>query len=129
MEINKDIFQVTQSGNELKLLLKSNIAANEFGRMDFYSRLLHSLKPDGLRIWREAERLDIEIKGWPKRIKWQRTSEKEFKGKIIGAGFNLIKYANELERALQRTLNGETSTNGSRVNILEIGKGTEWKKY
>ncbi len=127
--ISKNYIQISQKGTTLKLTLKSNAVSNEFGRMVFYSKILHSLKPDELRIWREADRLDLEIKGWPKTIKWQRIGEKEYKGEIQVANFSLEKYATELETALERIGAGEVGENGSRLNIIEIGKGSLWKTY
>src|SRR5947209_5066076 len=82
-EIKKEYFTIVQNDEKLNLTFLSTSVANEFGRMDFYSRVLHSLKPDELRIWKEGNRLDVEIKGWPKYIKWLRVSDKEYQGTII----------------------------------------------
>lgn len=126
----RKIFELERDGNNLLITFSSDSTANEFGRMDFYSRLLHSMKPDGLRIWRESNRLDLEIKGWSKNIKWSRVSEKEFKGQITNeSGFELSKYKKTLEKALKGTIEGEVGRNNSRLNVIEIGKGSNWKKY
>ncbi len=129
-EINKEYFTISQSGETLKLLFNQSSVANEFGRMDFYSRILHSLKPDELRIWKEEDRLDVEIKGWPKNIKWVRMSDVEFQGTIsLQDSFSLEQYASTLETALKGTLVGEPGVNGNRINVFEIGKEGNWKKY
>ncbi len=128
--IQNELFSIQQLENKVSLNFESSTTANEFGRMDFYSRLLHSLKPDEMRIWREADRLDLEIRGWPKNIKWNRTSEKEFEGKIADQGsFVLSKYSGTLEKALQGTLQGIAAGNGTRLNVIEIGNVSNWKEY
>lgn len=129
MSTTKSNFQIAKDGNSLKIVLKTNAVANEFGRMDFYSRILHSLNPDELRIWRESSRLDVEIRGWPKTIKWQRVGEKEYRGEILSENFNLENYSSELEVALEGIAAGEVGENGTRLNIIEIGKPGNWKQY
>lgn len=129
-EINQEYFNVSQSGEKLTLVFHSASVANEFGRMDFYSRILHSLKPDELRIWRVGDRLDLEIKGWPKNIKWTRISDKEFEGIITSQSeFSIEEYASTLDTALKGMLVGEMGVNSNRINVFEIGKGNNWKKY
>ena len=58
----------------------SKALANDFGRFEFYSRVLHSLKPDANHVLQGNDRLDVEIKGWAKGITWKRESETKFIG-------------------------------------------------
>ena len=68
-------FIIKQSGLDLKLKFFNKTYAENFSRMDFYSRIIHSLAPNKDRIWEVKDRLKVEIKGWPKNVKWQRMAE------------------------------------------------------
>lgn len=98
--------------------------------MDFFSRLLHSLSPDENGIWREKDRMAVEISGWPKNIIWKRTSEKSFSGKLITTdNFNIKQYSQILEAALVGITEGENGLGGSTLYRFSIGNGKQWKEY
>jgi 5-methylcytosine-specific restriction endonuclease McrA len=122
----------TESNKKIHLLLKSDKVTATFARMDFFSRLLHSLSPDENGIWKLSDRLDAEINGWPKAIKWQRTGENSFIGNISSSGIEISEYAQILEAALLGISDGEESITGSklyRFSITTSGKAVDYKFY
>jgi hypothetical protein len=125
-----ELFAIEKHGDRLAINFQREPIANEFARMYFYSRLLHSLKPDNQRVWQEDKRLDIEIRGWPLEAKWERTAALSFSGTLAeGAKFDLADYAPLLHRALGDMTAGQVAENGFRIYLFEIGKGESWNKY
>lgn len=119
-----------KSANQIVLEFGKKQSANTFGRMDFYSRVLHSLSPDAERIWRPKQRLDAEIKGWPKNIRWQRAGKLLFEGQIEnGTAIDIQTYSETLEMALESILKGTVTKNMARLHIFYIGKDGHWTKY
>ncbi len=128
--MEKQPFTIKGGPEDFILCFQSVSVANEFGRMYFYSRLLHSLKPDISGIWREEERLNVEIKGWPKNVKFTRVSGDTFKGQALGTKiFDLKKYEKTLNVALSGISVGEKGENGNAVRTFEIGMGNSWERY
>ncbi len=110
-----------KSGNQIVLNFGRKQSANTFGRMDFYSRILHSLSPDTERIWRPKQRLNVEIRGWPKSIRWQRTRELSFTGKIEkGTTLDIQAYSYTLEIALDSILEGTAAKNMAHIYTFYI---------
>lgn len=124
------LFDITLDGTKISLELQTEKLTSTFARMDFFSRLLHSLTPDENGIWRKKDRLNSEISGWPKNIAWKRTGDKTFSGTVINAEkFSLKQYSQILEAALVGITEGEDSTTGSKLYRFSIGNGKEWKEY
>lgn len=124
-------FKIQQKNTKLSIQLMSKSAANTFGRMNFYSRVLHSLSPDEDRIWRDKERLSVEIKGWPKNIRWIRTGPEQFKGTIKDLRvFDLEGYSVILAEALEGIIEGKSLVQGvKKVHRFSIGNDSLWTEY
>ena len=125
---HKKHFRLEGNAEDFHVDFESVSIANEFGRMYFYSRLLHSLKPDSLGVWREESRLEAEIAGWPKKIKFSRQSGTLFKGQSESS-LNLVEYEKELEEALNGISVGEKGENGNTIRRFEIRNGSSSKRY
>ncbi|MGD0336211.1 MAG: HNH endonuclease signature motif containing protein [Candidatus Omnitrophota bacterium] len=98
--------------------------------MDFYSRILHSLSPDENGFWITKDRLNVEIRGWPKIIKWFRTADLEFKGELLKKdAFQLTTYLPELLNAISNISSGAILPTRAKVYSFEIGKENNWKQY
>jgi hypothetical protein len=124
--------QFTLSLEDSGIVLKFANArlAGTFSRMEFCSRLLHSLSPDENRIWREAKRLDAEITGWPRNISWERTNDLEFAGSLKEQnGFSIKQYTQVLEAAMLGVTEGEPSPTGSLLFRFSISNGNEIREY
>ncbi len=127
--VETNLFKIAEKENLLELELKNKKLADTFARMDFFSRLLHSLAPDRNNVWRESKRLDVEISGWPKNIKWYRTGEKTFTGKITDKDdFVLKQYIQILENALLGVSEGESGLTRKLYKFL-IGNKNKWLEY
>ena len=123
-------FSAQLKGGELKLSFRNKASADTFARMDFYSRLLHSLKPSDDGVWREGPRLNVEIIGWPKEYNWVRTAEREFVCKRKDWTDTTVKeYTQILGVATQGIMEGKPSPNGKAFYSFMIGKGNDWKPY
>jgi len=124
-------FTATLKGNKINTTFKKQTTASTFGRMDFYSRILHSLVPDKNRVWRKGDRLQVEIKGWPKNIVWARTSQIAFDGTITNVKiFNLEEYVLTLSEALEGIIEGESLVKGIKnIYRFSIGDGEAWAEY
>lgn len=125
------LFKLESSGKGiLTVELATEKLADAFARMDFYSRLLHSLSPDDNGVWREKPRLNTEISGWPRYIAWKRMTDTQFLGKLAdSAKFDLKLYSQVLEAALVGIMEGEVSATGSKLYRFSIGNGSTWKEY
>ena len=124
------LFEIEQSDSQLTLKFGSRLAAQVFAKMAFHSRLLNSMKPDENSIWVEGERLEVEIKGWPKNISWERESDTVYKGAINELkGFSIDKYKQELQDALVNISIGLPSVTGVAKYSFSIGIGESWKDY
>jgi hypothetical protein len=104
--------------------------ADDFAKLDFYSRVLHSLTPDQNRIWRKGGRLDVEIKGWPKWMKWARVSEKEFRGSAAPDKTSILNtYVVALHQALTEVSIGTRGGASTPTYLFSIGKESLWTLY
>lgn len=123
-------FKLVMSGKELSLSLKTKKLAETFARMDFHSRLLHSLRPDENGIWQPSNRLNAEISGWPKKIKWTRLGEKEFKGELSsGETIEMEEYTQLLEAAMAGIIDGSDTIAGATLYRFAIQDGDKTLEY
>ena len=123
-------FKLSVSENSLNLSFKTKKLAETFARMDFHSRLLHSLAPDVNGVWQPSIRLDAEIIGWPKEIAWSRSSEKEFIGKIEpSVNFNANEHCQILEASMLGITEGEDSITGTKLSRFAIREGSNTFEY
>ncbi|MGA2361050.1 MAG: HNH endonuclease signature motif containing protein [Candidatus Aminicenantales bacterium] len=121
--------EITDSTILVKITKKA--CADDFARMEFHSRLLHSLAPDSNSFWRLRPRLNCHIKGWPRSIQWRRNSTTDFTGTISsGSQIAADRYGPELNEALRGIRQGEPSPYGSsKFIVFEIGDGDKYLKY
>ena len=123
-------FTLEKVGKRLTIALSQKSVAEDFARMDFYSRLLHSLSPDENRVWRAKSRLTVEIKGFPKNIKWHRRSETTYLGSIVDEKcFDLILFSSELDATLTGICEGKVLASRAKIFTFEIGEKKTWLKY
>lgn len=124
------LFTIEQVQGELSLELSTKKLADGFARMDFFSRLLHSLSPDENRIWRETSRLPNAISGWPRNIKWMRTGETTFNGALLADdNFDISSYSQILEAALLGITQGVESSTGVKMYRFAITNGDKLTEY
>lgn len=108
----------------------SRALADDFARFEFYSRVLHSLRPDTNHVWQANDRLEVEIKGWTKGISWKRESETKFIGvPNPDMESDIGNQVEVLRQAMPGALIGERDVNGKLTYNFEIGKGSKWLKY
>ena len=123
-------FSIGIQEEKITISFSTKALADDFARLDFYSRVLHSLTPDQDRVWREVNRLDVEIRGWPKWMKWVRVSEKGFRGLPTPDKTGILRgYVVVLHQALMDILIGTKDARGTRVYCFSIGKDTQWIPY
>jgi hypothetical protein len=117
-------------GDQILISFSTKALANDFSKMDFHSRVLHSLKPDSNNMWREGSRLDVEIRGWPKLIRWVRISDNEFRGSISTHSEDMLRdYAGTLSQVLSDILIGTKDAAGRPVYRFSIGNANQWTPY
>jgi hypothetical protein len=103
--------------------------ANLFENLNLFSCLLHSFKPDENSIWRKQKRLDVEIKGWPSSIEWERLSDTSFNGIIqVTSDFNFEKFAETLNTAI-KNITVPVETKIEKYYQFEIGNKSHWNEY
>lgn len=102
---------------QLVILFANKTIANAFGQIDFYSKLLHSLKPDATGIWVETNkpRIDAYIKGWPKWANWKRTGDKTFS---TGLSISDSSKIQELEKQLVQAMPGLIGKKDSQESLM-----------
>lgn len=123
-------FSLSLIKNLFSISFSTKALADDFGRMEFYSRVLHSLQPDTNNVWRANDRLDAEIRGWPKWMNWVRIAEKEFRGTHSIHDAEISKqYATTLSQILPDILVGVRDPAGRLIYRFSIGKETQWLSY
>jgi len=116
-------------GNTLTLDFPKKGEANIFETLNLFSCLLHSFKPDENSIWRKQKRLDVEIRGWPSSIEWERLSDTSFKGIIqICSDFNFEEFAETLNTAI-KNITVPVETKIDKYYQFEIGNKSHWNEY
>lgn len=114
-------FTLSLNGQKWELTFGRETYADAFARMEFHSRLLSSLAPDADRVWREDDRMDADIVGWPKELTWVRTDDTTFLGtRSRGSELELEPYAEILSSALSGVIDGEESITGVKINRFSI---------
>jgi 5-methylcytosine-specific restriction endonuclease McrA len=123
-------FNIELRGKKIHATFSSKALANDFARFEFYSRVLHTLKPDANHVWQANDRLDVEIKGWAKGISWKRESETKLVGVPDSDMENdMSNQVAVLRQAIPGALYGERGVNAKLTYNFEIGKGSQWLKY
>lgn len=126
----RDPISIAIEEGKVAVSFSTKALADDFARLDFYSRVLHSLTPDQNRIWREGDRLDVEIRGWPRWMKWSRVSEKGFRGfPDPGKTSILSGYVVVLHQALTDVSIGTRSGTRTPTYLFSIGKENRWTLY
>lgn len=116
--------------NKVICRFKSKSVAKLFIKMDFFSRLLHGLKPDANGVWRKTPRLPYEIVGWPKDFAWKLTSDKEVESITSLSSEELEEYGKLLDRVLQDLINKDESGRYTfSISDIETGSTLEYKFY
>lgn len=123
-------FSFESRDGRILISFSTKALANDFSKLDFHSRVLHSLKPDSNNVWREGSRLDVEIRGWPKSISWVRISDKEFRGSISTHSGDILRdYTGTLSQVLSDILIGIRDVAGRPVYRFSIGNANQWTPY
>jgi hypothetical protein len=123
-------FSLEIKGKKIVATFLSKALADDFARFEFYSRVLHSMKPDSNHVWQASDRLDVEIRGWVKWISWKRVSEVKFSGvPDPKKESSLDNYIPFLHQAMVGSLIGGRGADGKPIYTFEIGNGLQWLGY
>ena len=129
--MESNYFTYIIEGNNVSLRFEKKSFLKTFMRMYFYSRLLHSLKPDvslSDKQWKEKERLNAEIIGWPKNVLCQYDGDLNIKCRTT-EGFDIEGYLVILDTALENFLEGEEDELNSSQHIFKIRHNDEVRTY
>lgn len=123
-------FSVEIIGDGIIVTFRNTALADDFARLEFQSRVLHSLKPDVNHVWRQGSRLDVEIRGFPKWISWNRVSDNRFRGTAsTHKPHVLIEYVRILRQALMDVSIGTRDASGTPICKFYIGRNSSWLRY
>lgn len=64
-------FNITSSSGVINVKFEKKVDFSAIRQLEFSSRLMYGLKPDKSNVWREAERTNFHIVGFPPEIKWR----------------------------------------------------------
>ena len=110
---------------------KSDITS--FIRWDFYSRILHSLVPSQDKTtWVKGNRLDIEIRGWPKIVRWNRVSDLQMASDSLPDSWlnhNLDQWIQDVEYGTSNAID-KVVKGGVKFSVFQIGNHSSgWVEY
>lgn len=121
------------SGRRLRITFTKRLDVTRFIRWDFYSRILHSLRPkENEALWVKGSRLPVEIRGWPKVPRWNRISDLELESDALPDDWLAGDYKQlsaDLKFGTQYAI-GKVEYQGVKFSVFHIGNhDIGWSEY
>ena len=125
-------YKLLVDGSKLRIEFSKKSDITSFIRWDFYSKILHSLKPGSDGVWEGKDRLPVHIRGWPKIVNWHRVDELIMESSTLQSNWilrNFRSFSNDLQYGIENAID-KIEQNGVKFSVFQIGNKTKgWTEY